>query len=92
MSMHRTSPLTFTSCAHTAADKSFPNGTSVCDFGPRYKRALTAIQVISMVPERVKCPLTLIARKVKKSKMKVTDVIRFMREQMTRRASYWIWT
>ena len=60
LSMHRTSPLTFTSCAHRAADKSFPNGTSVCDFGPRYKRALTAIQVISMVPERVKWPLTLL--------------------------------
>jgi len=37
-------------------------------------------------------PCNLIARKVKKSKMKVTDVIRFMREEMTRRVSYWIWT
>jgi hypothetical protein len=45
---------------HTTVDKSFPNGTSVCVFGPRYKRALTAIRVISMVPERVKCPLTLL--------------------------------
>jgi hypothetical protein len=37
-----------------------PNGISVRGFGPRYKRALTAIQVISMVPERVKWPLTLL--------------------------------
>jgi hypothetical protein len=38
---------TFTSCAHIAVGKISPTEHRCVNFGPRYKRALTAIQVIS---------------------------------------------
>ena len=47
MSMHRTPPLTFTSCAHAAVSKISPTEHRCVISALGIKRALTAIQVIS---------------------------------------------
>lgn len=47
LSVHRTPPLTFTSCAHAAVSKISPTEHRCVISALGIKRALTAIQVIS---------------------------------------------